>query len=115
MHCAGDLYQRLDVRLTGLARGTAPHTPDGALAALHLADLALWLAPRAPFVRELHLRLPSTPAPTVAGAATPARAWGRKVGHMCCWCTMNKLALCLAPRAPGARGLHTRQPVLNRL
>ena len=67
VHCAGDLYHRLDVRLTGVARGTAPHTPDGALAALHLADLALWLAPRAPFVRALHMRLPSPPA-RAAGA-----------------------------------------------
>ena len=60
---AGDLYKCLDVRLTGVARGTAPHTRDGALAALHLADLALWLAPRAPFVRELRMCLPGL-APT---------------------------------------------------
>lgn len=79
MRCAGDLYQRLDVRLTGMARGTAPHTPDGALAALHLADLALWLAPRAPFARELHVHLPSTPAPSSTGAATPLPGQG-KVG-----------------------------------
>lgn len=74
MQRAGDLYQRLDVRLTGMARGTAPHTHDGALAAMHLADLALWLKPRAPFVRELHMHLAGTPVPPVAGAATVAGA-----------------------------------------
>ena len=60
MHpCAGDLYQQVDICLTGLGRGLSPRTADGALAALHIADLALWLQPRAPFVRELRLRLPS--------------------------------------------------------
>jgi len=58
---AGDLYQRVVVRLTGLARGAPPDSADGALAALHLADLRLWLAPRAPAVRELRLQLDAGP------------------------------------------------------
>jgi len=58
---AGDLYQRVVVRLTGLARGAPPDSSDGALAALHLADLRLWLAPRAPAVRELRLQLDAGP------------------------------------------------------
>jgi len=49
------------VRLTGLARGAPPDSSDGALAALHLADLRLWLAPRAPAVRELRLQLDAGP------------------------------------------------------
>ncbi|KAK9834333.1 hypothetical protein WJX81_007890 [Elliptochloris bilobata] len=67
LRSSGDLYQRMDVRLTGLARGTAPHTSDGALAALHLADLVLWLLPRALFVRELRLRLPGHAPPPPPG------------------------------------------------